>query len=633
MPARQEAPAVDPVLTEIIRNGFIATTEEMKSNLMRTAYNMIIYEALDFTVGLFDRHGNTISIGIGLPMFIRGMSETIKAKIEHFGPGGIDPGDVLLTNDAYITGSHLNHMTFSVPIFHAGELIGFSACMAHWQDIGGTLDGMTTDIYSEGLQMPIVKAWRKGVQSEEILSIIHMNVRLPERAMGDLKAQVAAVKTGEKRFLELVRKNGRDAVVGAIGAIFDHSEALARESVRQIPDGIYEAESFMDDDGVDVGRHVPIRVKVTVADDRMTIDLTDVSEQVRGFYNSGETAGRSAAQVAFKCLTSGLDLPINDGTFRSLDIILPPGRVVSAQRPSPMRWWMTYPMTIVDTIFKALAPAIPTRVIAGHHADLVIASINGRHPRDNGLYLYLGGLIGGGWGAKYGEDGMNATIAINDGDTHNGPSEQVEAKFPLLVESYALRTDSGGAGRHRGGLGAEQVVRARSDIMFNAQVERVDCRPWGLFAGLSALGNEVGLTRDGAEERFATGKVLAQKLRAGDTYVVRSGGGGGFGNPLDRRLTDVEHDVRKGYVSTAAAREFYGAIVDPGTGVVDRPSSESLRAQMRRRGLPRDRPFASQDHSRWGGCQDCGRLLTAHPEADAMARESAALGLSRFRCC
>src|ERR1700735_1131145 len=156
-------PAQDPVTTEIIRNGFIAATEEMKTNLMRTAYNMIIYEALDFTVGLFDPHGNPVSIGLGLPMFIRGMSETIKAKLRHFGPDGIHPGDVLLTNDAYTTGSHLTHMTFSVPIFDGADLIGFSACMAHWQDIGGTLDGMTTDIYSEGLQMPIVKAWRAGV--------------------------------------------------------------------------------------------------------------------------------------------------------------------------------------------------------------------------------------------------------------------------------------------------------------------------------------------------------------------------------------------------------------------------------------------------------------------------------------
>ena len=156
---------IDPVVTEIIRNGFIAATEEMKTNLMRTAYNMIIYEALDFTVGLFDRDGNTVSIGLGLPMFIRGMSETIKAKIAHFGIENIDPGDVLLTNDAYTTGSHLNHMTFSVPIFHDGELIGFSGCMAHWQDIGGTLGGMTRDIYSEGLQMPIVKAWKIGTEN------------------------------------------------------------------------------------------------------------------------------------------------------------------------------------------------------------------------------------------------------------------------------------------------------------------------------------------------------------------------------------------------------------------------------------------------------------------------------------
>jgi N-methylhydantoinase B len=625
--------AVDPVVTEIIRNGFIAATEEMKSNLMRTAYNMIIYEALDFTVGLFDRDGNTVSIGIGLPMFIRGMSDTIKAQLTHFGHENLEPGDVLLTNDAYITGSHLNHMTFSVPIFHAGELVGFSACMAHWQDIGGTLDGMTTDIYSEGLQLPIVKAWRAGVPNEEILSVIRMNVRLPERAMGDLKAQVAAVRTGEKRFLELIAKNGREAVLAAIEAIFDHSEAVARASVAKIPDGTYEAESFMDDDGVEIGQRVPIRVKVTVDDERMTVDLSEVSEQVRGFYNSGETAGRSAAQVAFKCLTSGLDLPINDGTFRSLDIILPPGKVVSAQRPAPMRWWMTYPMTIVDTIFKALAPAVPTRVIAGHHADLVIASINGRHPRDGQLYLYLGGLIGGGWGAKHGEDGMSATIAINDGDTHNGPSEQVEAKYPLIVERYALREDSGGAGRYRGGLGTEQVVRARGEIMFNAQIDRVDCRPWGLFGGLSALGNEVALIRNSEEERFPTGKVLAQKLKPDDVYVVRSGGGGGFGSPLERKLDDLESDMRQGYVSQQAAREFYGAVIDAKTGRIDQPATEARRAEMRRRGLPKDRPFATEDFSDWGGCPHCAMLMAPDPDAIAMAREAAAAGLSRWRCC
>jgi N-methylhydantoinase B len=472
----------DPVTTEIVRNGLIAATEEMKTNLRRTAYNMIIYEALDFTVGLFDAEGNTVSIGLGLPMFIRGMSDTVKTKLEHYGVENLDPGDILLTNDAYITGSHLNHMTFTVPIFHDGEVVAFSCCMAHWPDVGGTLDGATTDIFSEGLQMPIVKIYRKGVPNEELISIIRTNVRLPERAMGDFRAQIAAVKTGERRFLEMIHKYGRDAVIGGIEAIMDHSEAAARARVREIPDGVYEAESFMDDDGIKLGERVPIRVRVEIAGDRMKVDLTDVAKQVAGFYNSGETAGRSCCQVAFKCLTSALDLPINDGQFRALEIVLPPGRVVSALKPAAMRMWMTYPMTIIDTIFKALAPAIPEHIIAGHHADLVVGRVNGRRPKDDSFYIYLGGLIGGGWGAKHNSDGCNATIAMNDGDTHNGPSEQVEAKYPLLVERYALRPDSGGAGRFRGGLGCEQVVQARYDLRFNSQMDRVKCKPWGLEA-------------------------------------------------------------------------------------------------------------------------------------------------------
>src|SRR5262245_17270167 len=265
----------------------------------------------------------------------------------------------------------------------------------------------------------------------------------------------------------------------------DHSEAVARARVREIPDGVYEAESFMDDDGIKLGERVPIRVRVEIAGERMKVDLTDVAKQVAGFYNSGETAGRSCCQVAFKCLTSALDLPINDGQFRALEIVLPPGRVVSALKPAAMRMWMTYPMTIIDTIFKALAPAIPERIIAGHHADLVVGRVNGRRPNDDSFYIYLGGLIGGGWGAKRNSDGCNATIAMNDGDTHNGPSEQVEAKYPLLVERYALRQDSGGAGRCRGGLGCEQVVQARHDLRFNSQMDRVKCKPWGLEGGLA----------------------------------------------------------------------------------------------------------------------------------------------------
>src|ERR1700730_8433152 len=331
--------ALDPVIAEIVRNGVIAVTEEMKTNLMRTAYNMIIYEALDFTVGLFTPDGETVSIGIGLPMFIRGMAETVKAKIRHFGRDGIRPDDIYVTNDAYITGSHLNHVTLTLPIFHKGVLVGFSCCMAHWIDIGGTLGGMTTDIYSEGLQIPILKYQDRGKVNKDLVEIISPKVRLPSRAVGDLRGQVTAVKTGERGFLELIGRYGRDPVAAAIAAIMDRSEAAARARTRSIPDGVYEAESFMDDDGLSVGKPIPIRVRVEVRGEEMTIDLTEVSRQVRGFYNSGVTTGHACAQVAYKCLTSPTDYPINDGSFRSLKAIVPPGRVISATRPAPMRWW------------------------------------------------------------------------------------------------------------------------------------------------------------------------------------------------------------------------------------------------------------------------------------------------------
>ena len=622
--------AADPVITEIIRNGLVAITEEMKTNLMRTAYNMIIYEALDFTVGLLDADGNTLSIGLGLPMFIRGMSDTVKAKLEHFGgTQGLQEGDVLLTNDAYLTGSHLNHLTFSVPIFCAGELVAFSSCMAHWQDVGGTLGGMTADIYAEGLQIPIVKFYRAGVLNEDINAVIRMNVRVPERAMGDLRAQIAAVKTGERRMQEMVAKYGRDEVMTSIRAILDQSEAAARVSVRNIPDGVYEAESFLDDDGVEVGKKIPIRVKVTVAGDQMTVDLSGVSDQVRGFYNSGITAGRSCAQVAFKCLTAPLELPVNDGCFRALTIILPPGKVVSAVKPAPMRWWMTYPMTIVDTIFKALAPAKPDKVIAGHHADLVIAKISGRHPRDSKLFLYTGGLIGGGWGAKLTEDGMNATIAINDGDTHNGPSEQVEVKFPLVVEAYRLRDDSGGAGRYRGGLGTEQIVQTLADIAYDSQIERVDSRPWGLDGGLSAAGNQVALQRvnETSETAFPSGKVLSRLLKTGDRYYLRSGGGGGFGSPLDRDVHAVADDVRQGYISGSAAHTLYGVVINAATGVVNIDGTRALRDRMRRAGLPKDHRFSSCPIF----AAEVGR--TAEPKAMALQKAIQGEGLFFLRCC
>ncbi len=404
-----------------------------------------------------------------------------------------------------------------MPIFHKGVLVGFSCCMAHWLDIGGTLGGMTTDIYSEGLQIPILKLHDRGKVNDTLIEVIKQNMRLPSRAMGDLRAQITAVKTGERRFLELVERYGRDAVLGAIKAIMDHSEAMARARTRSIPDGVYEAESYMDDDGIDIGKKVPIKVRVIVKGDEMTVDLTDVSRQVRGFYNSGITTGFACSQVAYKCLTSPTDYPINDGSFRSLKAIVPPGRIISAVRPAPMRWWMTYPMTIVDTVFKALAPVIPDRAIAGHHADLLIAALHGINTKTSEFFLANFGPLGGGWGAKRSEDGVSATVCINDGDTHNSPSEQSEVKFPIVVERYALVPDSGGAGRHRGGLGR----RARG-----ARAGADDVQHPGRARPLQA----VGAGRRRRRHRQRSGAAARRQVE--DRFPQRQGAGG---DAQDRR--------------------------------------------------------------------------------------------------
>jgi N-methylhydantoinase B len=571
---------VDAITVEIIRNGLIAVTEEMKTNLMRTAYNLIVYEALDFTVGLFTADGDTISIGLGLPMFIRGMSETVKAKLKHFAAEGIHEGDILVTNDGYITGSHLNHVTFTIPIFHEGKILAFGCCMAHWLDIGGSRGTVSTDIYSEGLQIPMLKYRKRGEINQDLIDFIRMNCRLPDFAMGDLRAQITSLATGKRRFLELVNRYGRDDVLNSVAVIMDQTEAEARANTRTIPDGFYEAESFMDDDGLDVGKHVPIKVKVIVEGDEMTIDLSEVGAQVRGFFNSGIATGIACAQVAYKCIATPTNYPLNEGSFRSLKVIIPLGRVISAVRPAPLQNWMSFPQTVIDTIFKALAPAIPDRTIAAHHADLVIATLQGISPEGNFFVTHVG-PVGGGWGAKSSEDGVSVTVRINDGDTHNTPTEQLEAKFPVLVDHYTLRTDSGGAGQYRGGLGADFAVEALCPMMLNTKIERKFCKPWGLYGGGDGDGNSMSMRTAGDwEDNPQNAKLIGKRMNKGDAFMIRSGGGGGFGDAKLRPAERVAHDVVEGYVSAEAAAADYGVVVDAKTGKIDEAATAQRRGKV-----------------------------------------------------
>lgn len=555
---------IDAVTAEIIRGNLIAITDEMKTNLMRTAYNQLIYEAQDFTVGLFDSRGDTISIGLGLPMFVGGLSQAIKAKLEYYGIDGIDEGDILLTNDPYIMGSHLNHMILTMPIFHHGELVAFASSMAHWLDVGGYLGGTTHDIYAEGLQMPMVKLFKKGRQDDELTRIIETNVRFSESALGDLRAQIAAIRTGEARMVSLLERYGNETISECIKAIFDRSERLARHAVEQIPDGEYFGEASMDDDGVAIGVPVPIKVRVVIEGDQMTIDLSDVSPQVAGYFNSGETAGKSAAQVAFKCLTSPTEYPINYGSFRPVNVVLPLGTVVSATKPAAMRWWMTYPMTIVDCVFRAVSKALPGGSIAGHHADLAISNLYGVDPATGSFYLFYNGLQGGGWGATRDKDGESATICINDGDTHNAPIEAQEAKNDLMYAfEYSLRQDSGGAGRTRGGLGTRQRWMTENAVTLDSFVERTKTAPWGIHGGQDGLPNRVTVQEVGQAEvtTFPNGKVDGFRLEAGDVVIVETGGGGGYGDPSMRQAEKVVQDVERGYISAESAKAKYGVEV------------------------------------------------------------------------
>ncbi|WP_194916652.1 hydantoinase B/oxoprolinase family protein [Catenulispora rubra] len=576
------AGAVDPITAEIIRAGLVSITGLMKTNLMRTAYNLIIYEAQDFTVGLFDADGDPLSIGLGLPMFMGGLSDAIKAKLAFYGRDGIEPGDVLLTNDAYIMGSHLNHMIFTLPVFHDGELVGFASSMAHWIDVGGVLGGTTTDIYAEGLQVPIVKIFKRGVQDDELTRLIATNVRFPDLAMGDLRAQVAAVRTGEARLRAMYERYGAPVVASAVADLFDRSERLARQAVSRIPDGEYHAEAFIDDDGVHATERIPVRVRVLVGGDTMTVDLSRMSPQVAGYFNCGTTAGRSAAQVAFKCLTSPHELPINAGALRPLEVLLPPGTVVSAVRPAAMRWWMTIPMTVVDCVFRAMADVMPDVSIAGHHADLAMTHTHGVGA-DGRFFQFFGGPQGGGWGATSRADGQDATICINDGDTHNVPVEAVEAKYPMIrIGEYSLREDSGGPGRYRGGLGTRLSVVVDRPARVDAWMERTACAPWGLHGGADAAPNQLYVRRaDGEVVEFPGGKVSGFELRPGDRHVVDTGGGGGLGDPFERPPAEVLADVRAGYVSLAQARSAYGVELrrsDEGGFEVDEAATSALRA-------------------------------------------------------
>jgi len=584
MPDDIRPSVLDPITAEVVRNALIAYAEEMTINLARTAHATIVYEVQDFATGILDPQARLIAQAPGgLPLFVGDLDAAVLDGLALFGADGFQPGDVILTNHTGTCGQHLNNVVVYTPAFHDGRLIGFPVTRAHWPDVGGKLaGGFLTDAVSsfeEGIQLRSLKIWKAGKPDEELMRLIRHNVRLPEISFGDLRAQIAACRLAERRLSELYRKYGAAKVEAGIAASWDHSERLVRAAISGYRDGVYEAESFLDDDGVDIGKPVPIRVRVSVAGERLTVDFSGMSPQVRGPINSGRAAGLSAARLALKYLCAP-DLPPNDGCFRPLDVVLPTGTLISAEEPAAMSWWQTPILTVIDTILKAMAQAAPERIPAAHYSDISCMLLTGRDPATGRAFTNIE-PVAGGWGARPHGDGPSATYTIGHGDTFNIPVEVLETRFPLHVERYALRRDSGGPGRERGGLGLERVYKVTGDALFNGLSERSLCPPWGLGGGAAGRSGEIFVKQGGRPARQFH-KVTGLKLKPGDEIVFRTGGGGGHGDALERAPARVLDDVLHGRVSVRQAREGYGVVLVRGGRAVDEAATSRLRDELRR---------------------------------------------------
>jgi N-methylhydantoinase B len=550
---------IDPITVEIIRCALKAAANEMSAVLKRTAYNMMIYEVQDYCVSIVDDDGRTMSQNEGaLPIFLADLGVAVQDGVEIYGLDNIRPGDVFLVNHPEVCGQHLNNMVVYTPFFWEKKLFCFLAVRAHWIDVGGGSTGfgssMTRDVYEEGLQIRSVKIYAEGKANTEVLRLIEDNIRFPESSLGDLRAQIACCRTGEERLEQICRKYSGTVFQAAVETIWDQTDKLVRESVRAIPDGVYEASSFLDDDGRDFTKTLPIRVRVMVQDDELTIDFSQVCDQVPGFINCGASGGMAAARVAFKALTSP-HREVNEGSFRALKVILPPGKLLSARRPAPIGGWSLSLPTVLDTIFRALAPVLPGRIPAAHKGDMGGYAIFGTHPKTARRYVCQN-IIGGGWGGRPFEDGASAAVSMCQGDVKNTPIELQELYYPLLYERHMLRTDSGGAGKFRGGVGVEVKVKPLHDLFVSRNTDRIQCPPWGLMGGGEGATNATFIQRSGVEENLP-GKFSHLRVRPGETVTFLTAGGGGYGDPAKRDAAAIERDIVLGYVSEARAKRDY----------------------------------------------------------------------------
>lgn len=566
----------DSITTEIIRHGLLAAADEMARNLCRTAYNTVVYEIHDYGIGIHDAQGDVVADAPGIAVFTRGNDHGIKRAIEFLGRDALEPGDVFILNYPYWASAHTLDPLVFAPIHHEDELIGFASCRIHVLDLkqkdpGYVLD--STDMYQEGLFFPCSRLYRRGVQNDDVFNIVRFNSRMPERTIGDIQAQVSACVTGVRRTQQIAAKYGAGVLGAAMDAINDHGERLARLALAKLPKGTWSAHDFVDSDGVDADRLIRMNVTVTIGDDEMVIDWTGSERDVKGPINLPVGQTEAFCSLVFKALTTP-DTPVVAGNFRPLRVVTEPGSVMHAVPPMPTFTLWTG-LLGGEVVLKALAQGMPDRVPACSGGDVCSMMGLGVNPRTGEAWLEATNEAVG-FGGHAGGDGEDGIMHLSEPGCRNNPVEVLETKSPMFIESYGYRPDSGGPGRHRGGVGVGRTYRFTAPSTGICLVYKTRTRPWAIGDGMPGESNHVILNPGTGREVVQGGSY--NRLDADEVLVNNTGGGGGYGDPFEREPVRVAADVRNGFVSVAAAARDYGVSVDPVTFEVDAEATERLRA-------------------------------------------------------
>jgi N-methylhydantoinase B len=594
----------DPITVAVIRGALESICDEMDTQLIHAALSPIISETNDCAHGIYHPvSGETIAQGrFGLPVFMANMQFSVQSVIDKANSkGGFRPGDVWIMNDPYLGGSHLNDINLILPVFHGDELFAILANTGHWMDIGGAIPGGwipgATNIHEEGLLIPPVRLYSAGELNDGVIDLITANVRLPEMIFGDMTAMSSALRTGETRLRGLIDRYGAETVSACQEEMITRAEREMRSYIEEIPDGTYEQVDYLDNDGVTDERH-EFRVTITVRGSEMHLDFTGTSAAAQGPINLAKNTTVSSVYVALKHIFP--DVPVNGGTFRPVTYTVPPKSIISASYPNPVSGYLEVVGRVIDLIFGALAPALPEKVPAPFFGTTGVVTVAGHHPhRDDyvvGVFPYAGGYGGS---------------AHSDGQAHGTPPQSManfmslevaEHRFPLRFDYFAMREDSGGAGEHRGGTGTSYGFTVWSELLSSVLGDRVDHTPFGVNGGHAAAGNTVRFRTGGDEwTPELRSKYAGLALKPGDSVMVTSPGGGGFGNPLDRSLDAVERDLNLGLVSRTVAEDTYGVVVAEVTTLAGReqirldPDKTAERRQRLRQEPAPDAPNSTDN--------------------------------------